>query len=146
MKHRAFIAARAATWSALVLSLVTIGACKKTVYNTVDQVFSATYTVKTTDWVTDPSGLNQLMVNLSVPELDDKMVADGGVLVYLSFDKGSPVTFDALPESVGGYTYNAFHSKGVVTVGYRSDDGSAANKPSGPVFAKVVLLDGTALD
>ena len=146
MKHRAAIAARAATWSVLILSLVTIGACKKTVYNTVDQVFSATYTIKTTDWVTDPSGLNQLKVDLSVPELDDKIVADGGVLVYLSFDQGTPGTYDALPESVDGYTYNAFHSKGVVTVGYRTDDGSAAKKPGGSVSAKIVLLDGTALD
>ena len=138
---------RITTTSFLLLSLLTLGACKKTVYNTVDQVFSATYTIKPTDWnVDNTSGLFQYRVDLTVPELDDKIVADGGVLVYLAFDKGAGAKFDALPETLGGYIYGTLHSKGVVTIGYSSENGLPANVPADVVLAKIVLLDGTPLD
>src|SRR4051812_23458813 len=86
----------------LLLSLLTLGACKKTVYNTVNQVFSATYTINTSDWATTDGG-HSYGVSLTVPEVDDVVVSNGGVVVYLSFDKG--VTYEALPEVFTNVAY-----------------------------------------
>jgi len=127
----------------LGLLILCFGSCKKEVTQVVNQVFSVTYTIQTNDWVLDNSGLNYYKVDLSVPEVDNVVLRDGGVLVYLSFDNGA--SFDALPEDVGGYTYNAFHSSTTVTVGYRADSGNPAALPSGTVLAKVVILDGSPL-
>src|SRR6187402_2330478 len=130
---------RITTTSFLLLSLMTLGACKKTVYNTVDQVFSATYTLKTTDWATTDNS-HSYAVSLTVPEVDDKIVADGAVVVYLSFDNGA--TFEALPEVFDGVAYGAVHSKGVVSIDLSSAIDPANNTVSAPVgtlLAKVVI-------
>jgi hypothetical protein len=137
---------RITTTSFLMLSLLTLGACKKTVYNTVDQVFSATYTLKTTDWATTDNS-HSYSVSLTVPEVDDKVVADGGVVVYLSFDDG--VTFEALPEVFNGVAYGALHSKGFVTIDLTDAVDPTNNTVTAPgkaLLAKVVILDGTPLD
>jgi hypothetical protein len=134
-----------ATITAMVFTLFIGGACKKTVYQTVNQVYSATYTIKTTDWAVDKTtGIFEYKVDLGVPEIDDKIMLDGGVAVYLSFDGGK--TYDAVPETVLGVSYGALHSKGVLTVGYANVDGSPADLPGASVYAKVVLLDGVHLD
>jgi len=134
-----------ATITAMVFTLFIGGACKKTVYQTVSQVYSATYTIKTTDWAVDnTTGIFEYKVDLDVPEIDDKIMLDGGVVVYLSFDGGK--TFDAVPETVLGVAYGALHSKGVLTIGYYETDGSSAGLPGSTVYAKVVLLDGAALN
>jgi glucan-binding YG repeat protein len=130
---------------AAVLALIVtgLGSCKKEVTQVVNQVYSVTYTIQTTDWVLDNSGLNYYKVDISVPEVNSAIVRDGAVVVYLSFDNGA--SFDALPEDVGGYTYNAFHSTGTVTVGYRADSGNPAALPGGVVLAKIIVLDGQPL-
>ena len=131
--------------AALLLSILTLGACKKTVYQQVNQVYSTTYQINTTDWVAGSgSDLFQYSVSLSVPEIDDKIMSSGAVVVYLSFDNNA--SFDALPETISGYTYNTIHSKGSLTIGYNNDSGGAASLPGGTVYAKVILLDGQSLD
>jgi hypothetical protein len=135
---------RITTVVALFLTVLTLGSCKKEVTQVVDQAFSATYEIKPADWIRDTSNLNYYVANLNVPEVDNVVVGNGGVLVYLSFDNG--VSFDALPEEVLGITYNAFHSKSTVTIGYRSVDGSVPQLPGGDyVLAKVVILDASPL-
>jgi hypothetical protein len=138
--------------AALFVSLIGLGSCTKHTTEVVDQGFSAVYTIHPGDWKVDntpagtnpPSTLNQYATNLSVPEIDDKIVANGAVIVYLSFDGGN--TYDALPEEIVGVTYNAIHSKGNVYIGFRTVDGSAPDLPDGDVLAKVVILDATPLD
>jgi hypothetical protein len=129
----------------LAVSLFAIGSCTKHVTQVVDQGFSAIYTIHPSDWKVVNDGLNYYRVDLSVPEVDDNIVQNGGVDVYLSFDAGSPVTYEQLPEDVGGYIYTAGHTKGTVSIGYRSSNGSTPNLPTGDVFAKVVILDATPL-
>lgn len=129
---------------ALALLILTMGACKKEVTQVVDQGFSASYKILPGDWARDNTNLNYYAINLNVPEVDDVIVGNGAVMVYLSFDGG--VSYDALPEEVAGVTYNAFHSKSTVTIGYRSVDGSDPGLPGGDyVLAKVVILDAAAL-
>ncbi len=133
---------------ALFVSVFAFGSCTKHVTQVVDQGFSAVYTIHSGDWKVDTGGggspLNQYAVNLNVPEIDDQIVSQGGVMVYLSFDGGN--TYDALPETISGVQYNTLHSKSNLYIGFRTTDGSQPTLPSGDVLAKVVILDATALD
>lgn len=131
-----------------ILALSTLfffGACTKTVTQSVNQVYSTTYTINPGDWKLDNSGLFYYRIDLSVPEIDNVVVQNGGVQVYLSFDGGT--TFDAIPETIAGITYNAIHQAGTLTVGYytASDITIQPSLPNAPVLAKVVILDGAPL-
>jgi hypothetical protein len=149
-KHTALT--RTTMIAALFLTLIGLGSCTKHTTQVVDQGFSAVYTIHKGDWKLDtytgttnpPSPLNWYATNLSVPEIDDRIVASGAVIVYLSFDGGD--TYEALPEELTGVTYNSLHSVGNVYIGFRSIDGSQPSLPSGDVLAKVVILDATPLD
>jgi len=147
-KHTALT--RTTMIAALFVTLVGLGSCTKHTTEVVDQGFSAIYTIHPGDWKVDTytggtnAPLNQYATNLSVPEIDDKIVANGGVIVYLSFDGGN--TYDALPEEITGVTYNTIHSKGNVYIGFRTIDGSQPDLPNGDILAKVVILDATPLD
>lgn len=131
----------------LLLSVFGLGACTKNVTNKVDQVFSAVYTVKTTDWVIDNTA-QTYTVNLTVPELDDVINQNGGVLVYLSFNiNGTWTAYEQIPDVLGMESYRAFHSLHTVTIESKSTDGGGTFPvPTGDVRAKVVLLDATALN
>ncbi|HVU53542.1 MAG TPA: hypothetical protein VHD83_00735 [Puia sp.] len=141
---------------ALFVSLFGLGSCTKHVTQVVDQGFSAIYTIHNSDWTTDTytgtgaytgngtGPLNQYAVVLNVPEVDDQIVANGAVMVYLSFDGGN--TYDELPAEEGGVSYNTLHWKSSVYIGFHTLNGSTPSLPSGDVIAKVVILDATPLD
>ena len=126
--------------------------CTKTVVNQVNQVYSAVYTVAANQWAqgTDPGpgGATFYYTTLSVPELTQQLDANGGVLVYLSFDDPSATdpVYEALPEVIDGVAYGAIHTTGQVTIDLRAADGSNAPGPiTGPTLVKIVLLDAQAL-
>jgi len=144
--------------AALFISFFGLGSCTKHVTQVVDQGFSAVYTIHQSDWKvdtytgdpnsSDPSNpaLNAYAVALNVPEVDDKIVANGAVMVYLSFDGGA--TYDALPAEESQLIYNTLHWKSTVYIGMRGkDDVTAPNLSNiGDILAKVVILDATPLD
>lgn len=136
--------------AALFVSLIGLGSCTKHVTQVVDQGFSVVYTIHAGDWKPDtyaPGPGNQEAVVLTVPEIDDKVVADGGVMVYLSFDGG--LNYDALPVVENGVTYNTLHAKSTLYIGFSSVDGTTIppdHLPDGDILAKVVILDATHLD
>jgi len=83
-------------------------------------------------------------VNLNVPEIDDVIVGDGGVIAYVSFDNG--VTFEALPEVFDGVAYGAYHQKSTLSIDLTDPYGqTAVTPPTGTVLIKVVILDATPL-
>lgn len=135
---------------ALFVSFFGLGSCTKHVTQQVDQGFSALYTIQPGDWNPDNSGINiepTYVVSISVPEIDDKIVQNGGVFAYLSFDKGDPVTYEQLPETFGGYAYATTYSKGNLNILYWTPGSNQApNKPTGPLHLKVVILDATPLN
>lgn len=134
---------RTTTAFALILSILTLGSCKKEVTQVVDQAFSATYSVKTSDWTTSDGGLTYT-VSLNVPEVDNVIVGNGGVIVYLSFDNGT--TFEAVPEVFEGVAYGAYHQNGTVSVDLTAPNHTdIVSPPSGTILVKVVILDATAL-
>lgn len=132
---------------ALFSLLLTMGSCKKTVNQVVDQGFSAFYKVHGADFQTSDGG-KTYTISLTVPEVNDKIVANGAVMVYLSLDGG--VTYEALPEFFENIAYGTYHQAGSVFV-----DLSAANHtdiinaPADPqvgfYLIKVVILDATPL-
>ncbi|MBN9380637.1 MAG: hypothetical protein J0H74_07735 [Chitinophagaceae bacterium] len=142
---------RTTTIVALFVSVFGLGSCTKHVTQVVDQGFSALYTIKPTDWQLDNSGLINAeptyVVSLNVPEIDDKVVQNGGVFAYLSFDKGDPVTYEQLPETYGGLSYATTHANGKLNILYWNPGSNQAPPlPLGNVHLKVVILDATPLD
>ena len=144
----------------LFASLFGLGSCTKHVTQVVDQGFSAIYTIEPSGqngWqidnitgdpnATDPAlkPLNEYAVVLNVPEVDDQIVANGAVMVYLSFDNGT--TYDELPAVEKGVSYNTLHWKNSVYIGFSSVDGQPVQTlPNGNIIAKIVILDATPLD
>ena len=136
----------------LFISLFGLGSCTKHVTQVVDQGFSAIYTIHPGDWKVDtytgdPNNsdpamkpLSDFAVVLPVPEVDDKIVANGAVMVYISFDGGT--TYDELPADEKGVVYNTLHWKGNVYVGIKN----VASGLGADIIAKVVILDATPLD
>jgi Ni,Fe-hydrogenase III small subunit len=79
---------------------------------------------------------------LTVPEIDDIILKDGAVIVYLSFDNGAH--YEAIPEVFDNIAYGSVHAKGSVTLDIYALDGGAITPP-GSILAKVVLIDAQAL-
>jgi hypothetical protein len=128
-----------------LVSLVLLSSCTKTVTNvqTVDQAFSAIYTLNPSGWGTTDLGFT-FSTTLGIPELDQTIQDNGAVIVYLSFDNGA--TYEAIPEVFDGISYGSYHSTGVLTLDLHAVDGSTITAPGGVILAKVVLIDATSLD
>jgi len=121
-----------------------LGSCKKEITQTVNQGFSAIYNVHVSGWQGDGSGA-YYSYTLDVPELDDVILAHGGVSVYLSFDNGA--TYEATPEVVGNVAYGSYHSLHTVGIDLSPADGTGiVSPPTKELLAKVVLLDAQPLD
>ena len=131
-----------------LLTILSLSACKKTtvVNQTVDQAYSAIYTVQPGDWVQGQDGAQTYYyVNLDIPELDDIINTHGGVEVYISFNGGA--NYEALPEVFDGVAYGSLHTTGTVTVDLREAYGASLTSPiSTALTVKVVLIDATPLD
>jgi len=136
-----------------LFAIVTLASCTKTVNhtNTVNQAFSAVYTIKSTDWTkfTDANGIVSFYATLTVPELDDVINLNGGVETYLSFDdvNSATPTYETLPEVVSGVAYGSLHTTGTVTIDLHEAYGASLTSAIGQdVRVKVVLIDAAPLD
>ena len=130
-------------------AILVFSGCTKN-YPTVNQVFSAVYTVSANQWArgTDPDGTVFYYTTLAVPELDQTIDLNGGVLTYLSFDDPSSAnpTYEAMPEVINGVAYGSIHTTGSVTVDLRGADGSSLTSGiTAPTMIKVVLMDAKPL-
>jgi hypothetical protein len=132
-------------------AILIFSGCTKTYnYPTVNQVFSAVYTVQANQWAqgTDPDGTIFFYTSLSVPELTQQIDLNGGVVTYLSFDPATATdpTYEAMPEVFNGVAYGSIHTTGSVTIDLRGADGSNLTSAiSAPTLIKVVLMDATPL-
>lgn len=124
--------------------MVFLSSCKKEVTEVqkVDQAFSATYTIRPSDWTTDNNGLSYT-ASMQVPELDNVIYDQGAVLVFISFEGTS--YYEALPEVFDGITYGAIHSNGYVSIDISDITGAIINPPTQNITAKVILIDATRL-
>jgi len=130
--------------TALTTMTLLFPACTKTVtqIQEVDQAFSTIYTLNPGRWGSSDGGFSY-STSLNVPELDQSMLDNGAVVVYLSFDNGA--NYEAIPEVFDGISYGSLHSLGQITLDLHAVDGSKLNPPGAAILAKVVLIQGTAL-
>ena len=132
-------------------SILIMSGCTKTYnYPTVNQVFSAVYTVQANQWArgVDPDSTVYYYTSLSVPELTQQIDLNGGVVTYLSFDPPTSTnpTYEAMPEVFQGVAYGSIHTTGSVTIDLRGADGTSLNSAIGaPTLIKVVLMDASPL-
>jgi hypothetical protein len=126
----------------LLITPLVFTSCTKEVINNVDQAFSAVYTIAPGSWVTTDGSLSY-SVDLTVPELDNAIIQNGAVDVYLSFDNG--LTYETIPEVFGGIAYGSLHQYHIVSIDLHAVDGSTISAPGGTILAKVVLIDATPL-
>lgn len=126
------------------LSLMIFTSCKKeiTQVKQVNQAFSAVFTISPGSWTTSNNGVSY-NASLQIPELDNVIYQNGGVLVYISFD-GSGY-YEALPEVFDSFTYGAIHANGYVTIDVSALSGDPINPPAQTISAKVILIDAQAL-
>lgn len=124
-------------------ALLILASCRKEVnqVSEVDQAFGTVYDIKATDWSSSDNGLSYA-VTFDVPELSDAIFDHGAVIVYLSFVDN---VYEALPEVYDGIAYGSVHGPGTVTVDMQAVDGGTITPPDGEIYAKVVLIDATAL-
>ncbi|MDN3581069.1 hypothetical protein [Mucilaginibacter flavus] len=107
---------------------------------------TAFYDVKgTSGWVvsTDSGGKTSYSSTLNnLPENDNYSQANGGVLVYISYDNGA--TYEALPETYNGIAYSYTYSVGKVILYAQNSNGTQLSAaPSLDIKVKVVLVDST---
>jgi len=99
----------------------------------------------TTGWkvTTDDDGNLSYSSTLgNLPEQDGYAQANGGVLVYISYDGGT--TYEALPETYNGIAYSYTYSVGKVILYAQNSDGSQLSAaPTLNIKVKVVLVDST---
>ncbi|MGF7041451.1 hypothetical protein M2273_004717 [Mucilaginibacter lappiensis] len=107
---------------------------------------TAIYTITgTTGWkvYTDDAGNKSWSSVLSdLPEQDQFAQENGGVLVYISYDKGA--TYEALPEVYNGISYSYTSEVGAVTIFAQGANGAhLAQAPADDIKVKVVLVDSS---
>ena len=122
-----------------------LSSCKKEVteVKNVDQAFSAVYDIDPADWTTDNGG-KSYTAQLDIPELDDIIYQDGGVLVFLSF--AGTTYYEALPQVFDGIAYGAIHSNGYVGIDMSDVAGGLIDPPAQKISAKIILIDATRLE
>jgi len=104
------------------------------------------YNIKgTTGWkvYTDTGGKQSYSSILSdLPEQDQYAQANGGVLVYISYDDGA--TYEALPEVYNGISYSYTSAVGAITIYAQNANGTQLSAPpSDDIKVKVVLVDSS---
>jgi len=99
----------------------------------------------TTGWkvYTDSGGKQSYSSVLSdLPEQDQQAQANGGVLVYISYDNGA--TYEALPEVYNGISYSYTSAVGAITIYAQNANGTQLSAPpSDDIKVKVVLVDSS---
>jgi hypothetical protein len=124
------------------LSLLIFSSCRKDVTQTVNQAFSAVYTIAPSSWTTNNNG-QSFTAQLNIPEIDNTLYNNGAVLVYISF-QGTDY-YEALPEVFDGIAYGAIHSPGYVGIDISALSGDPISAPTQSISAKVILIDAAAL-
>lgn len=130
-----------------LFSLFAFSTCKKEVTEVqqVKQAYSKIISIPANAWVLT-SDSARLTADIQVPEIDQYMYNNGGVLVYLQFEQGK---WEALPETFLGLTYTYTHDPGYVTINIYEAYGGTINPnslPNGPINAKIVLIDADPLN
>ena len=114
--------------------IVVVSGCEK-------EVISPNRTIITTlspgDWIQSNGG-RSYSAAIDMPEIDDYVNENNGILVYFSFEDG---TYEPLPEVYNGVSYSYITRIGQIVVEIQSSDGISVVTPPGGVKVKIVLID-----
>lgn len=119
----------------LVMSVWITGCTKKYEYVNPNQTIQTD--IAKTDWKLVNDG-KSYAVTISMPEITDQVNQDFGIIVYVSLDGG---TFEAIPETYGGYTYSYTHTTGSLTIESQAVSGTTAGEVPPAVTVKIVLVE-----
>ena len=115
--------------------------CTKQVIS--DQAYSAVYNIHSNAWVTTDGSLSY-STDITVPELNNAILNNGAVEVYLSFDNGT--TYETIPEVFSGIAYGSVHQYQTVTIDLHAVNGGTISAPVGTIVAKIVLVNAAPLN
>ena len=128
----------------LCISGIGMGSCTKKVTQVVNQGFSAIYNIKASGWKANSTN-TYINYEFNVPELDQFMLENGGVMVYLSLNGGE--TYETLPEVVQNVAYGSYHYLNTVGIDLSpADNTGTVTAPTDDLKVKLVLLDAQPLD
>ena len=94
-------------------------------------------TLDSGDWIKFDGGLSYTAA-INMPEIDDYVNENHGILVYFSFQDG---TYEALPEVYNGISYSYITRAGQIVIEIQSSDGISVVTPPGGVTVKIVLIE-----
>ncbi|MDH7462832.1 hypothetical protein QEG73_16175 [Chitinophagaceae bacterium 26-R-25] len=127
-----------------LFSLFAFSACKKEVTEVqqVKQAYSILFNLQPNAWQMS-SDNKTATIDIPVPELDQYMYTNGGVLAYIAFDG---TNYDALPETYDAFSYIVTHNVGHVYISISELSGNTFTPPNAILKAKVVLIDADPLN
>ena len=119
-------------------------ACQKMEQPAAGHTYSTTIAVKLADWKpgTNTAGQHGFVVDLPLPQLDEKVVESGGVAVYYMFEGSN--RYEPLPLVFNSVIYHAYHSKGQLSLRMFSANGQNLGPQPPPevtdLKAKIVIF------
>lgn len=127
---------------ALLFSIVLLASsCKKEVTQVIQPNQTVVFPVSSSEWKYDED-LNSWYVNLDMPEIDDYIQENGGVLVYMNRESDG---YEQLPFLYNQVTYSyVTYTEGIqITAQYYDANATNAPEPPRPTSStlKVVLID-----
>ena len=117
----------------LLFILVTLGGCTKEYV-----VPNRTIIIELGrgDWLN--AGNRTYSAAIDMPEIDEYVNENHGMLVYLSFGNS---TFEPVPQVYDGISYSYFTRPGQLVLQIQSSDGSTLLNPPGSMTVKIVLIE-----
>ncbi|HEY1010605.1 MAG TPA: hypothetical protein VGE58_10865, partial [Daejeonella sp.] len=89
------------------------------------------------NWVNTNGGRNYTAA-ISMPEIDDFVNENHGVLVYISFGDRS---FEQIPQVYSGVSYSYYTKPGQIVMEIQASDGTSVITPPGSMTVKIVLIE-----
>jgi hypothetical protein len=121
----------------LLLVVLLFSNCTKKVTEVVQPNLTILTTLQPNNWKYDAAS-GTYYNDVSVPEIDDRVVQTNGVLAYITFDD---LVYEAVPDVLDGITFICRYQKGIFTVESQSADGSPSTAPTRAIGLKIVLID-----
>ncbi|HEY0271575.1 MAG TPA: hypothetical protein VGC22_00260 [Chitinophaga sp.] len=125
-----------------LLSALSFSACKKTeVTQVIDNTLTIANSLQANQWVATDASRTEYVAKIDMPELDQDMNDNGGVLVYVSLGANQGNNYyDALPSTISNAVFTTYHTTGAVYIDLTDFNGGVVTPPDGVIPYKVMLV------
>ncbi|WP_374166859.1 hypothetical protein [Arcticibacter sp. MXS-1] len=121
----------------LVLPLVILlSACQKNNYVTPNKTIITDLPLSS--WRSYDGG-RSYEASVYLPEVDQFALERGGILVYISFDRGQ--TYEQVPQVYDGVSYSFALRAGTLSLTYENANGAPVSRPGSDATLKIILLE-----